>query len=91
MSTEYLAKTDWAGNLDIYSVYRPENDFPDQYKALETIYVALGGDHWSAVFKQTSYARTVEALVNGSATDSKSVHSLQWPLHIMQFASALLV
>lgn len=71
MSADYVAKTDWDGNLDIYSVYQPQNDFPDQYKALQTIYIALGGDHWSAVFQQTSYARAVEALVDSAADNRK--------------------
>lgn len=71
MSADYVAKTDWDGNLDIYSVYQPQNDFPDQYKALQTIYIALGGDRWSAVFKQTSYARAVEALVDSAADNRK--------------------
>lgn len=68
-----LAETDWLGNLNIYSVYQPENDLPDQYQALQTLYAALGGDFWDASFKQKSYAEAMQALVQApdNSVDSK--------------------
>ena len=68
-----LAETDWLGNLNIYSVYQPENDLPDQLEALQTIFAALGGDYWNAAYKQKSYAEQMQALVQASDTsvDSK--------------------
>ena len=69
--TDLAAQTDWDGDLHIYSVYQPANDFPDQYTALKTIYAALGGEYWNAAFKQTSYAKEIEAMVNAAADDSK--------------------
>lgn len=68
---DLVAQTDWAGNLNIYSVYQPENDVPDQYKALQTIHAALGGDYWSSAFKQTSYAQQLQALEDNLPADSK--------------------
>lgn len=65
-----LAETDWLGNLNIYSVYQPEDDLPDQYQALQSLYDALGGDYWSAAYKQKSYAETVQALVPQASADS---------------------
>ena len=68
---DLVAQTDWAGNLNIYSVYQPENDVPDQYKALQTIYAALGGDYWDPAFKKTSYAQQLQALEDSVPADSK--------------------
>ena len=70
-SDDLVAQTDWAGNLNIYSVYQPGNDVPDQYKALQTIYAALGGDYWNSAFKQTSFTQDLQALVNSAPADSK--------------------
>lgn len=70
-SGDLAAQTDWAGNLNIYSVYQPENDVPNQFAALQTIYAALGGDYWNAAFKQTSDAQQVQALVGNAPADSK--------------------
>ncbi|KAL3142345.1 hypothetical protein ABBQ38_002682 [Trebouxia sp. C0009 RCD-2024] len=67
-----VAETDWLGNLNIYSVYQPENDLPDQYQALQTLYTALGGDYWAASYKQKDYAEAMQALVQ---TPDNSVDS----------------
>ncbi|KAL0023908.1 hypothetical protein WJX79_009620 [Trebouxia sp. C0005] len=64
------AFTDFAGNLQLNSVYQPENDLTEQRAALEELYAALGGDYWAAAYKQLTEIEEVEAIANASSTSS---------------------
>ncbi|KAL0029412.1 hypothetical protein WJX77_005563 [Trebouxia sp. C0004] len=72
------AFTDFAGNLQLNSVYLPENDLPEQRAALQELYVALGGDYWSAAYKQLTFVEEVEAIANASS--ASSVTYVDFPL-----------
>ena len=67
--TGLSAVTDLYGNLNVYSVYQPENDLPDQYAALEKIYEALGGDYWNAAYKEDNVVQlqTYESTLSTSS------------------------
>ena len=65
------AFTDFAGNLQLNSVYQPENDLPEQRAALQELYAALGGDYWGAAYKQLTSIEEVEAFANASSASSK--------------------
>lgn len=67
------AFTDFAGNLQLNSVYQPENDLTEQRAALEELYAALGGDYWAAAYKQLTEIEEVEAIANASSTSSESL------------------
>ncbi|DBA88295.1 TPA: hypothetical protein ACH3X1_016535 [Trebouxia sp. C0004] len=67
------AFTDFAGNLQLNSVYLPENDLPEQRAALQELYVALGGDYWSAAYKQLTFVEEVEAIANASSASSANL------------------
>jgi hypothetical protein len=66
------AFTDLMGNLQLNSVYQPENDLPEQRAALQELYTVLGGDYWGAAYKQLSYIEEVEAFANASSASSES-------------------
>ncbi len=66
------AFSDFEGNLQLNSVYRPENDLPEQRVALQELYAALGGDYWGAAYKQLTAIEEVEAFANVSSASSES-------------------
>ncbi len=66
------AFSDFEGNLQLNSVYQPENDLPEQRVALQELYAALGGDYWGAAYKQLTAIEEVEAFANASSASSKS-------------------
>ena len=66
------AFTDFAGNLQLNSVYQPENDLPEQRAALQELYAALGGNYWGSAYKRLTAIEEVEAFANASSATSRS-------------------
>ena len=77
MTNETLASfISLAGNLSIYSVYLEENDIPEQRQALETLYFATGGPHWSPSYSSTVYLDGLQQLL--AATPAGFVRHDSW-------------
>ncbi len=80
---DVLAETDFAGNLNITSVYQTENDLPDQYAALQDIYKAPGGEYWGSGYQQLIYAEEIDTYASSLSTSSKSMSIALCSLHYL--------
>lgn len=53
VTNKVVAEADLAGHLNLYSLYQPENDIPEQRAVLDELYHATAGASWlPAVYQQ---------------------------------------
>lgn len=88
MTGQTVAELNWEGQLNLYALYQPENDIPEQRVILEELYHATAGDGWQPlVYHQTEPLQQVLKFMAYYATDPGMLQ-IRWLLNVKTTATA---
>ena len=90
MTGRTVAELNWEGQLNLYALYQPENDIPEQRVILEELYHATAGDGWQPlVYHQTEPLQQVVEFMAYYASDPGMLHG-RWQLNVRESVQILL-